>query len=148
MWFARRQSPTTLDLNRRYPAMNIYCFNCNVSLVGKSNTKYCSNKCQHLYQRQKRINEFEEKQIVWIGLKSYLIEQRGHMCEICHHSNWMNQPITLELDHVDGNSENNYKSNLRLLCPNCHSQTPTFKGKNRGKGRMSRYKKNGAVNGV
>jgi len=36
----------------------------------------------------------------------------------------------LDLDHIDGNRENNLDENLRLLCPTCHAQTPTYKGKN------------------
>jgi hypothetical protein len=42
---------------------------------------------------------------------------------------WNNKPITLELDHIDGDSINNILSNLRWLCPNCHSQTDTFRGR-------------------
>ncbi len=43
---------------------------------------------------------------------------------------WMNEPITLQLDHINGDRKNNRLNNLRLLCPNCHSQTHTFAGKN------------------
>jgi hypothetical protein len=53
-------------------------------------------------------------------------------CSNCKLDTWMDQPIPLELDHVDGNHENNALDNLRLLCPNCHSLTPTFRGKNKG----------------
>jgi len=49
--------------------------------------------------------------------------------------------IALEIDHVDGNSENNIESNLRLLCPNCHSLTPYFKNLNKGNGREWRLRK-------
>jgi predicted HNH restriction endonuclease len=42
------------------------------------------------------------------------------------------------LEHIDGNAYNNSESNLSLLCPNCHSQTPTYKAKNKGNGRVER----------
>lgn len=44
---------------------------------------------------------------------------------------WNNKPIVLTLDHIDGDSRNHSPKNLRWLCPNCHSQTPTFCGRNR-----------------
>lgn len=50
----------------------------------------------------------------------------------------MGQPIPIELDHIDGNPENNELDNLRLICPNCHAQTPTYKGANKGNGRHER----------
>lgn len=43
--------------------------------------------------------------------------------------------LPLEIDHIDGNSENNSEENLRLICPNCHSLTETYRGANRGNGR-------------
>lgn len=64
--------------------------------------------------------------------KSY-IRAYNLIPEICGECNittvWNNKPITLELDHIDGDSNNNELSNLRWLCPNCHSQTPTFRGR-------------------
>lgn len=51
-------------------------------------------------------------------------------CEKCHLTKWNGLKITLELNHIDGNNANHKFENLELLCPNCHSQTPTFKGKN------------------
>ena len=56
-----------------------------------------------------------------------------HQCSNCSLSIWLGQPIPLELDHINGIHSDNSLSNLRLLCPNCHSLTPTFRGKKRKK---------------
>ncbi len=51
-------------------------------------------------------------------------------CSCCSLISWLGQPIPLELDHRDGDRTNNVLENLRLLCPNCHALTPTYRGKN------------------
>ena len=51
-------------------------------------------------------------------------------CESCGLTEWLDKPISLELDHIDGNRSNHMLSNLRILCPNCHAQTDTYRGKN------------------
>ena len=57
-----------------------------------------------------------------------LSEQSGK-CLNCGISEWNGKPITFELDHMDGNNQNNIRTNLRMLCPNCHSQTPNWRGR-------------------
>lgn len=66
-------------------------------------------------------------------LKIRLIDEKvfTHICSNCGLSKWLDLPIPLELDHIDGNHLNNNLSNIRLLCPNCHALTPTYRGKNR-----------------
>jgi len=64
--------------------------------------------------------------------RAVLIRERGHSCAVCKLGEWVGQPIPLELDHIDGNPDNNSEGNLRLICPNCHALTPTYKGRNRG----------------
>ena len=52
-------------------------------------------------------------------------------CERCLLAVWQGQPIALELEHIDGNYLNNTLENLKILCPNCHAQTSTYRGKNK-----------------
>jgi predicted restriction endonuclease len=65
-----------------------------------------------------------KKKILLKGLLDY-------HCQFCGIDSWQDQPLSLHLDHVNGNRFDNRLENLRFLCPNCHSQTPTFAGKNR-----------------
>ena len=62
----------------------------------------------------------------------------GYICNCCGLTDWQGRPLVLELEHKDGNSDNNEITNVCLLCPNCHSQTATYKSKNMGNGRHSR----------
>ena len=52
-----------------------------------------------------------------------------HICNKCKNTEWLGKAIPLELEHIDGNNQNNNLSNLELLCPNCHSFTLTYRGK-------------------
>ena len=64
------------------------------------------------------------KRLIIEGLKN-------HRCECCELSEWLGEPIPLELDHIDGDHYNNQFENLKILCPNCHAKTPTYRGKNK-----------------
>lgn len=61
-------------------------------------------------------------------LKEGYFESRCYKCML---SEWNGQPIPLELEHLDGNHNNNSLSNLTILCPNCHAQTPTYRRQKR-----------------
>ena len=90
-------------------------------------------------QRSKHRERFEAGEIFYRNtLRKYVIEHNDtYECSVCSISEWQGKPITLQIDHIDGCAANNTPSNLRLICPNCHSQTDTFGGKNKGYGRKS-----------
>lgn len=59
-----------------------------------------------------------------------------YQCNICKITDWQNDNIVLELDHINGINNDNKLCNLRFLCPNCHSQTLTYKGRNKNTGKI------------
>jgi hypothetical protein len=66
-------------------------------------------------------------------LKNKLLKDgiKENKCEICGLTEWNNKPLNMQLDHIDGNSHNHVLDNLRMICPNCHSQSETYCGKNK-----------------
>lgn len=54
---------------------------------------------------------------------------RGRKCEMCGLEEWFDEPIALEIHHIDGDRLNNTLDNLQLLCPNCHAMTDNWRGR-------------------
>lgn len=110
--------------------------------------RYCSNFCQREYEHHLRIQRWksgEESGLQNIGIvtnpiKRYLREKFGNKCVLCGWSqiNAKTGKVPLVADHIDGNWRNNTEDNLRLICPNCDSLSPTYSALNKGNGRKNR----------
>lgn len=68
-------------------------------------------------------------------LRNRLLKEglKARICERCNNDRWLGQPIPLELHHVNGVNNDHRIENLQLLCPNCHAQTSTYRGKNQAR---------------
>ena len=100
--------------------------------------KYCSNTCS----AEGKILESVEKAKQGLvkerpTLRKVLARVNGYVCECCGISEWNGKEITLQVDHINGLANDNSIENLRLICPNCHSQSDTFSGRNKGQGRAA-----------
>jgi hypothetical protein len=110
--------------------------------------KYCSNTCQFKYQHKCYIEDWKSGKVVGlqrlgvvsIHIKRYLREKYSNKCCICGWAeiNPTTGIIPLVADHINGNWRNNTESNLRLVCPNCDSLSPTYAALNKGNGRITR----------
>ena len=94
----------------------------------KTGAKFCSSECASQF-RLKPFDELKTDE----ARRERLKKELGHVCQLCNLHEWEGQPMPVELDHIDGNPDNNARSNCRLICPNCHALTPTHCGKNIGR---------------
>ena len=119
----------------------------NCTFCGKetTNEKWCSHACQIRFAHREYIRRWKAgiepggtPNNVSRHVKKYLVESRGHKCEICSLSMWLGKPAPLVVDHISGNALDHSENNLRLVCGNCNMQLPTFTGRNRHSGRKYR----------
>lgn len=121
------------------------CLGCGVELTKRHQKVFCSNRCQRAMERGENVARWLATGIGAPGsghghyIRTYVLADQGEVCAICGGATtWNELPLRFVLDHVDGDSANNHRDNLRLICPNCDSQLPTFKPATGARGRAWR----------
>jgi Zn finger protein HypA/HybF involved in hydrogenase expression len=114
------------------------------------NSKYCSNKCQNAYEKSSLIEDWLNGKDSGLAagnrlkksIRDHLLAEAEYKCSSCGWDkiNPKSGKTPLEIDHIDGNSDNCVKDNLRVLCPNCHSLTPTYRALNYGRANKGRLR--------
>jgi len=107
----------------------------SISLKGKPSTRVISD----LYKwraniKQAWLDKYNATPFDELGMENRrrrVFEEQNYCCVKCGISEWFTKPISLELEHKDGNTTNNSRENLEGLCPNCHSITDTWRGRNK-----------------
>jgi len=126
------------------------CLWCGGSDFSKNSKKFCSMECHHKYEYYIFINKWKlgidngnRKNCIANQIRRYLFDKYNNKCSRCgwKEINPITNKVPLEIEHIDGNHKNNNEYNLDLICPNCHSLTPTYKLLNKGNGRYYRKKR-------
>jgi hypothetical protein len=130
--------------NRPRREKSKFCLNCNKPLEAHQ-YKFCSSDCSGKFQWKNTITKIENGNTSFgeNTYKKYLIHKHGNRCMKCgwNEINPTTGLVPIQLEHKDGNSGNHNLLNLELLCPNCHSLTPTYGALNKGNGRTKRREK-------
>ena len=118
------------------------CENCNnlfqKKYQGKISNRWCCRECREDFLAKEKISSGNYSRS---SAFSYFKRFTEYKCSCCEITDWNNKPLSLQIDHIDGNNSNNLIENLRYLCPNCHTQTDTWGIKNISKEGMERIKK-------
>ena len=130
-WIEEKQSKSYIarQLKCKQETLNNY--------LVKMGIDYEGNQAGKGFKKEKEKWNLEEYLSNSVNLQSNKIKTKileegikEYKCECCNLTEWLGQPIPLELHHIDGDKTNNVLSNFQLLCPNCHAFTDSYRGKN------------------
>lgn len=82
---------------------------------------------------KKKIMESNFEELSYERKRKRIIWEQDEKCNKCKNSHWLDSPISFEIEHKDGNRYNHVRENMEALCPNCHSLTHTWRGRNNRK---------------
>lgn len=124
------------------------CENTCGTELGYRQKRFCGVQCSGEWHSKIQLQRWLDGEIsgltvhgvVTRPVKQWLRDNQGNCCSICGWAevNPYTGLVPVVADHIDGNWQNNRPDNLRLVCPNCDSLSPTYKGANRGNGRSFR----------
>jgi hypothetical protein len=107
----------------------------SIALKGKPAFRsHYDKEAQAAKSRQRWLEKYNATPFIELGIENRrrrVFEEQDYCCNKCGISEWQGFKIPLELEHKDGNSTNNVRENLEGLCPNCHSITDTWRGRNK-----------------
>lgn len=136
--FCTKSCANKAEPRRKSKNYNHVCVVCGVTFKGYK-AKFCSHNCRAKNIKDNVLERFKKGEVNHRPtIRKCLSQIKGYKCVKCGISNWNNLPITLQVNHIDGNPGNHSPDNVELICPNCHTQTDTFSGRNKGSGRKSR----------
>lgn len=130
-WISENKSKAFIsnELKCKQETLNTY--------LKKMNIEYTGNMSGKGMSKQKKGMTFEEylqnsADIQTNKVRNKILQEeiKPHKCECCGMTEWLGNPIPLELHHKDGDKTHNELSNYELLCPNCHALTDSYRGKN------------------
>ena len=135
--FCSQSCGATFSNSKKPKRIRALCKQCGSPITKKGNV-FCNLKCFHLFRKNIRKEDFDSGKMTDLQARMFFRRNNEKICSICNLSEWMGKEIPLEVDHIDGNSDNNFPNNLRFVCCNCAAQLDTYKAKNKGNGRKSR----------
>jgi predicted transcriptional regulator len=120
------------------------CINCEEL----TKNKFCTSFCSSSYKHKEAYNDYLKNNYKYCNggytpknFKDFFLNDQNNKCQICNiDSKWMNRDLIFVIDHIDGDASNNKRENIRMICPNCDSQTETFKSKNKNSKRRNYWK--------
>lgn len=110
-----------------------YLHKYNIDFSHFTGKKWNTNKNNPVYRKKLLPALTEHSSLKSFHVKKHLYNLgiKENKCDICGISEWMNKPLVCELHHINGDTTDNRIENLIILCPNCHSQTDTFRNKHK-----------------